>query len=97
MLTVVESKVGLFMVFFVYAVYAACTEGIVKAWISRLVHPSQSGGALGFYSGITSLLTFCASSIAGLLWLAHPSAPFLIACTGSVIAGLYLAQKTTTV
>lgn len=54
--------------FFLYGCYAAATEGIVKAWISRLVPASETATAIGTYEGFRNLAAMFASFIAGILW-----------------------------
>lgn len=54
--------------FFTYGLYAACTEGIAKAWISRLTPLEETGTAIGTYEGLRSLAALSASAIAGVVW-----------------------------
>jgi MFS family permease len=62
-------KSAFFILFLIYGMYAACTEGIAKAWISNITHPTKTGTAIGTYSALASISTFIASSTAGILWL----------------------------
>lgn len=57
-----------FILFFLYGVYAAATEGISKAWISNITHKQDTATAIGTYSGFQSICTLLASSLAGLIW-----------------------------
>lgn len=57
------------MLFLMYGIYAAATEGISKAWISNIVDKSETATAIGAYSGFQSICAFIASSLCGLLWL----------------------------
>ncbi len=64
-----NSKTSIFiLLFFLYGVYAAATEGISKAWISNIVDKSETATAIGTYSGFQSICAFIASSLCGLLW-----------------------------
>jgi MFS family permease len=54
--------------FGLYGLYAAATEGISKAWVSRLCAPTDKGAALGTFSGLSSLAALCASALAAFLW-----------------------------
>ncbi len=54
--------------FALYAVYAAATESISKAWITNLVDERETATAIGTYSGLQSIAALIASSLAGLLW-----------------------------
>jgi MFS family permease len=57
-----------YLLFALYAVYAAATESISKAWISNLVDKTETATAIGTYAGLQSIATLIASSLAGLLW-----------------------------
>ncbi len=56
------------LLFALYAIYAAATESISKAWISNLVDKRETATAIGTYSGLQSIAALTASSLAGLLW-----------------------------
>ncbi|HEY6505273.1 MAG TPA: MFS transporter [Chitinophagaceae bacterium] len=62
------SVVAIFVLFFVYGIYAAATEGITKAWITNIAHHSNTATAIGFYTSCQSICTLLASIIAGALW-----------------------------
>ena len=55
-------------IFLLYGMYAAATEGLAKAWISKVCAPGQKATAIGTYAGIQSVCALVASSWAGLLW-----------------------------
>ncbi|MBC7689086.1 MAG: MFS transporter, partial [Aquabacterium sp.] len=57
-----------YVLFALYAVYAAATESISKALISNLVAPNETATAIGTYSGMQSIAALIASTAAGLLW-----------------------------
>ena len=56
------------VMFFLYGLYAAATEGIAKAWISNITDPKDTATAIGTFAGFQSLAAMIASSLAGLLW-----------------------------
>ncbi len=56
------------VLFLLYGVYAAATEGIAKAWISNIVDKTETATAIGTYAGLQSIAALFASSICGLLW-----------------------------
>jgi MFS family permease len=58
----------MFLLFAIYGLYAAATEGISKAWISNLVPREETATAIGFLTGMNSICTLLASSLAGLIW-----------------------------
>jgi MFS family permease len=58
----------IFILYFIYGLYAAATEGISKAWITNIAHRSNTATAVGFYTGCQSFCSLLASIMAGLLW-----------------------------
>jgi len=62
------------ILFAVYGVYAAATEGIAKAWISNIADKKDTATAIGFYSGFQSICTLLASSLTGMIWYSFGSA-----------------------
>jgi MFS family permease len=57
-----------YLLFLLYGIYAAATEGLAKAWISKVCVPDQKATAIGTYAGIQSVCALFASSWAGFLW-----------------------------
>ncbi|MGZ3790172.1 MAG: MFS transporter [Bacteriovorax sp.] len=57
-----------YLLFFIYGLFAACYEGIVKAWISNLCDRRDLATALGFQATTQSIAAMFASFIAGLIW-----------------------------
>ena len=83
----VHSSLFLWLLFPVYGLYMALTEGVGKAYISNLVPPEKSGTAFGVYYTIIGLTTFFASLFAGLLWTyIGVSAPFIFGSITAVIS-----------
>src|SRR5215203_2679385 len=60
--------VVVFILFFIYGIYAAATEGIVKAWITNIAHDTNTATAVGFYTSCQSICSLLASIIAGFIW-----------------------------
>lgn len=58
----------IFALFFLYGIYAAATEGVVKAWITNIAHDTNTATAIGFYTSCESICTLLASVIAGAIW-----------------------------
>jgi len=58
----------IFILFFIYGIYAAATEGIVKAWITNIAHDKNTATAVGFYTSCQSICSLLASIIAGAVW-----------------------------
>jgi MFS family permease len=83
------------LLFCLYALYAAATEGISKALISNIVHKKESATALGTYAGFQSIAALFASMIAGLLWFKFGAlAAFLVAAGVAIGVAIYLAALT---
>jgi MFS family permease len=77
--------------FFTYGLYAASTEGISKAWISKVVPASENASAIGFYTGFQSIAAFIASSAAGVIWVTGSSvAVFIVAGGVALMLALWL-------
>lgn len=57
-----------FILFFLYGIYAAATEGISKAWISNITDKKDTATAIGTFSGLQSICTLIASTLTGLIW-----------------------------
>jgi len=56
------------MLFFLYGLYAAATEGISKAWISNITDKKDTATAIGSFAGFQSIAAMIASSLAGAIW-----------------------------
>jgi MFS family permease len=78
------STVVIFILFFIYGIYAATTEGIIKAWITNLAQGENTATAIGFYTSCESTCSLLASIIAGTLWTFCGS-PFVF-LSSSIIA-----------
>ena len=73
----------IFILFFIYGIYAAATEGVVKAWVTNIAHDTNTATAIGFYTSCESICTLLASTIAGFVWLKLGSS-FTFAATAVV-------------
>jgi len=69
-----------------YGMFAACTDGVGKAWVSSLVGPVQQGRAQGVYQGFTGIAIVVAGVWAGLVWHGTGTVPLLIS---GVVAGVF--------
>lgn len=73
-----------------YGVYYAMTDGATKAFVADLVPPEQRGTGYGWLNGLTAVLALPASILAGMLWQSvGPAAPFalgaLLAATAAIL------------
>ncbi|MBC7885164.1 MAG: MFS transporter [Saprospiraceae bacterium] len=88
-----ENIYGLFIIFFLYGVYAAATEGISKAWISNISDRQDTATAIGTYASFQSICSLIASSLAGLIWYQFGSnALFLMVGGAMVIIVAYFSR-----
>lgn len=84
------SLVSYFIVFFLYGVYAASTEGISKAWLSNIASKDDTGKAIGMYAGFQSICLFMASSLTGLIWFKFGAlAAFMTTASMAVVVTIY--------
>ncbi|MFF4211553.1 MFS transporter [Streptomyces sp. NPDC001796] len=67
-----------FVVLPLYGGFAACTDGVGKAWVSSLVPDHQQGTAQGLYQGITGAAVLWAGLWAGLAWGSDGHVPLLV-------------------
>jgi MFS family permease len=83
-----------FLLFAFYGLFAACTEGITKAWISNLCKKVDLATALGFQSTTQSIAAMLASFIAGAIWMGYGSpAVFLFSSLGAGIVAIILVRE----
>ncbi|MGZ4035710.1 MAG: MFS transporter [Bacteroidia bacterium] len=91
----VKTEMILYGLFFIYGIYAACTDGVSKAWIAHIVPKEETATAMGFLASFTSIATMLASFIAGLLWVEfNPAITFIVSGTAVIMVVVYfLLQK----
>jgi MFS family permease len=84
----------IWMLFGVYGVYYAATEGVGKALVADLVPDARRGAAFGLFNAAVGLAALPASLLAGILWQGlgewagfGPAAPFLFGSAMAVLAG----------
>lgn len=83
-----DGQVAFFGLFFFYGLYAACTEGVSKAWISNTCLQEERATAIGTYEALRSVTTLAASSLTGLLW--HYIGPGVaFATTAVAVTGVF--------
>ena len=85
-----KANAGFFVLFFLYGIYAACTEGVSKALVSNIADKRDTATAIGTFTGFSSIMTLAASSVAGLLWYRFGAqALFLFSAAGASLVILY--------
>jgi len=98
------SKTGwhIWLLYALYGIYYAATEGTAKALVADLVPPEKRGSAYGLFNAAIGLTALPASSIAGLLWQGAgawdgfgAAAPFYFGATLALLAGLLFKRLVT--
>ncbi len=81
------------LLFFLYGIYAASTEGVAKAWITNVADKKDVATAIGTFTSFQSICTMLASSMAGLLWFKFGSAvTFGITGAMAIVVSVYFAS-----
>ncbi len=93
---IIKNPVWLWLIFPLYGLYIAATDGVSKAYISEFVKKGESATFFGLQQMLIAIAGFLASVIGGLLWYAiGPHATFWY---GSIMASfafvfLLISQK----
>jgi MFS family permease len=75
------------VLFVIYGIYAAATEGVAKAFVTDMVPKEVRGTAMGWYNGVTGFAALPANIIGGWLWsVASAPATFMFGAWMSGIA-----------
>lgn len=83
-----------FILFGLYGIYMASTEGVGKALAVDLFHPDQKATAIGILGMTTGIATILASTFAGFLWDQFgPMWTFIYASIGAMIAAAILRKN----
>jgi MFS family permease len=78
------------ILFAIYGLYAALTEGVAKAWVTNECSADYTATAVGAYTSFQSIATMLASSSAGLLWVYFGAGTtFWVAAAGTIITVVY--------
>jgi MFS family permease len=78
----------IWLLFGIYGIYYALTEGVAKALVADYVPQEQRGTAYGLFNAAIGLAALPASLIAGILWQTiNPAAPFIFGASLSLLAG----------
>jgi MFS family permease len=85
----VNSSLFMWVLFPVYGIYMALTEGVGKAYISLLVPQEKSGTAFGIYQTSIGICSFLSSLLAGILWsYINVRVPFFFGSITALISGI---------
>lgn len=76
---------------FLYGLFYSCNEGVSKAWISKICDKKDTATAIGMFSGLQSIATLIASSLAGFIWVQFGSFyTFVITGSAAIIVTAYI-------
>jgi MFS family permease len=82
------------IVFLLYGLYAAATEGVAKALLSNISDPSDTATAIGTYSAFQSIAALIASALAGFLWFSFGSSVvFIFSAMGALVTLVFLSLQ----
>ena len=80
----IKNPIFIWLLFPLYGVYIAATDGVSKAYVAEFITEVESGSYFGLYQSTIAISAFFASWIAGVLWYKiDPAATFYY---GSVMA-----------
>ncbi|MBP6430592.1 MAG: MFS transporter [Ferruginibacter sp.] len=93
---VTNNTIAYIILFAMYGLYAACTDGISKAWISNMVPKCETATAIGTFTGFQSIAALFASTVCGILWYNFGSiTTFITTACVTLFAIIYLAKQST--
>lgn len=79
-----QDAAQIWLLYALYGLYYAATEGAAKAYVADLIPPESRGTAYGAFNATVGLMAFPASLLAGMLWQGAfgwtgfgPAAPFI--------------------
>lgn len=86
-----NSQISLVMLFALYGLYSASTDGIQKALVSDIVDKDKLGTGLGIYNSLVGITLLPASIIAGLLYdNVDNRAPFYFGSIMALVAAILM-------
>jgi MFS family permease len=86
-----HTGVEIWILYAIYGIYYALTEGVAKALVADIVPQEQRGTAYGLFNAAIGFSALPASLIAGVLWqVISPAAPFVFGASLAIIAGFLL-------
>ena len=80
-----------FVVLPLYGGFAACTDGVGKAWVASLAPAGRQGSAQGAFQGLTGAAVLVAGLWAGLAWGGDGRLPLLVSGGVGVVLAVALA------
>ncbi|MFA6016963.1 MAG: MFS transporter [Patescibacteria group bacterium] len=80
----IKNPIFIWLLFPIYGVYIAATDGVSKAYVSEFITEKESGSYFGLYQGATAISALFASWFAGILW--YTISPATTFYYGSIMA-----------
>jgi len=80
-----------FVVLPLYGGFAACTDGVGKAWVASLAPPESQGSAQGLFQAVTGAGVLLSGVVAGLAWQGDGRLPLLVSGSVGAVLALGLA------
>ncbi|PIV09859.1 MFS transporter [Candidatus Roizmanbacteria bacterium CG02_land_8_20_14_3_00_36_15] len=89
---IINHPLLIWILFPIYGIYIAATDGVSKAYISEFITEKESGTYFGLYQTGTAIASIIASFVAGILWTkVQPSAAFFYGAAMAMLAFLVLS------
>lgn len=86
-----NDKTAVVLLFALYGLYSAATDGVQKALVSDLIDKDKRGTGLGIYNSLIGITLLPASVIAGMLYdKVNNSAPFYFGSAMAMIAAILM-------
>lgn len=92
-LAAVTTPGWVFVVLPLYGGFAACTDGVGKAWVSSLAPADRQGHAQGTYQALTGGATLLAGIWAGLAWHGTGRIPLVVSGVAALIVAALLVTS----
>ncbi len=86
-----NSPALVFVLLPLYGLFAACTDGVGKAWVSGLAPEGRQSGAQGLYQALSGGGVLVAGLWAGLAWNESGTLPLLVSGSVALVAAAVLA------
>jgi len=88
-----EETIFIWILFALYGLFSAATEGISKAWVSDLIPDERRGSAIGLLTMFSGFAIMLGSFTAGFLWDEFGSqVPFLLSAVVSLIVAFSILR-----
>jgi len=88
----IKNPIFFWLLFPIYGVYIAATDGVSKAYVSEFITEKESGSYFGLYQMVIAVSSFFASWFAGILWYKiNPAMTFYYGSLMALLAFLILS------